>query len=508
MIRVVYALLFVSLLAMSARVAGQLSRPTLLPPQTPLRPSNQAFDLLETFLGSAGNFSPDIGVAAGWAHLVLARNAGITLFRKSNGTEPAKQLASMSMSAFFARVLQTGDALTDPDVIFDPDGGRFFLVLSPSPPFAQMNPPLAVLLAVSKSSYPETLTDTDWYVYRLSREETVNAVDFDKLAVAGDTLLLSWQRFERAGVDRAAQNVINRGITIQLLDKRALMSGTVPNPTNFVLNSPLSGSGRARPASVASSRDRQRERDRMFFDIHQRCGPTNRLTWLVGAVAGIGTTARLDTREVTSPFPCGHGAPGMPPQPGGQVKVAGGNGTVPAYYDGRLWVFADQQAASGVTTSGLQWMELDVRGWPDAISVMQSGTYTEPGVWFYKPGAAVDWAGNLVLTFARSGPNDYPSAYYTGRLVIDPLGTLRPARPLRTGTRAWGGRDLAGQPSAGNFLDYSTVSVDPADGSVWITGLVPSPALPSGPTDESDAWIGRVRPIDTTPTGTNGTVRQ
>lgn len=507
MSRVVYALLFVGLLAMSARVAGQLSRPTLLPPQTPLRPSDQAFDLLETFLGSAGTPSPDIGVAAGWAHLVLARNAGITLFRKSNGTEPTKQLASMSMSAFFARVLQTGDALTDPYVIFDPDGGRFFLVLSPSPSFAQMNPPLAVLLAVSKSSYPETLTDTDWYVYRLSREETVNAVDFDKLAVAGDTLLLSWPRAERA-----AQNDINRGTTIQLLDKRALMSGTVPNPTNFVLageaNSPLSR-GVARPASVASSRDRQRERDRMFFDINTYCGRTNRLIWLVGAVAGIGTTARVDTREVTSPFPCGSGAPGMPPQPGGQVQLmAGGNGTAPAYYDGRLWVFADQQAASGVTTSGLQWMELDVRGWPDAISVMQSGTYTEPGVWFYAPGAAVDWAGNLVLTFVRSGPNDYPSAYYTGRLVIDPLGTLRPARPLQTGTRAWAGAPYAGQPTAGNFLDYSTVSVDPADGSVWITGLVPSPALPSGPNESSDAWIGRVRPIDTTPTGTNGTVRQ
>jgi hypothetical protein len=489
--RVVHVAFFVGLLATSARLAGQLVRPTLLPPPPVSRSPDQAFDLLETFVGPPSDRGADIAFAAGWGHLVLVRNNGVTLFRKSNGTDPAKQLAAVSVGAFFARVSQAGDALTDPYVVFDPDGGRFFLVMSPSPPAAQMNPPLAMLLAVSKSPYPETLTDADWYVYRLSRNESVNAVDFDKLAVAGDTLLVSWQRIDRVALS-------SLGATIRLLDKRALMSGTVPTPTDFVLASPPSS--RARPASVASSRDRQTMRDGMFYDISRSCGPTNRLTWLIGAVTGIGTTAHVDTRQVVSPFPCASNLV-MAPQPGGGQVRFSILGTTPAYYDGRLWVFADEQGTSGQTTSGIQWMELDVRGWPDAISVMQSGTYRESGVWFYVPAAAVDWAGNLVLTFVRSGPNDYPSASYTGRLVTDPVGTLRPVRPLRSGTRTWN--------SNSNLLDFSTLSVDPVDGSVWITGLVPSTAPPSGQgSEDSDAWIGRVRPMDATPTVSNGTIRR
>lgn len=488
--RVVHVALFVALLATSARLAGQRLRPTLLPPQPVSRSPGQAFDILETFVGSVGTPGPDIAFAAGWGHLVLVRNNGVTLFRKSNGTDPAKQLAAVLVSDFFARVSQAGDALTDPYVVFDPDGGRFFLIVSPSPPAAQMNPPLAMLLAVSKSPYPETLTDADWYVYRLSRNESVNAVDFDKLAVAGDTLLVSWPRIDRVALS-------SLGSTIRLLDKRALMSGTVPTPTDFVLASPQSS--RARPASVASSRDRQAERDRMFYDISRSCGPTSRFTWVIGAVAGIGTTPHLDTRQVASPLPCSNTPPVMAPQPGGGQVHFSLLATNPAYYNGRLWVFTEQGGTDPGTTSGIQWMELDVRSWPDAVSVVQSGTYSEPGVWLYVPAAVVDWAGNLVLTFVRSGPNDYPSAYYTGRLVTDPLGTLRPARPLRSGTRTWN--------SNSNLLDFSTLSVDPADGSVWITGLVPSTTLPSGANDKPDAWIGRVRPMDATPAVASATIR-
>jgi hypothetical protein len=445
--------------------------------------SAHAFDLLEVFVGmdwTLGSVSPDIAFAPGWNHLVLVRNSAIALFRKSTGADPTKPLSAVSLQTFFGRNTLTGDRLTDPFVVFDADAGRFFMII------AQMNAPMAMLMAVSKSPYPETLTDADWYFYRLARNEDASEADFDKLVVVGDKLLVSWQR-----TATSASGPVGVGTRIRVMDKRALMNGTAPGAgVDLTLSNALNL--RARPASIALARDRDTLRDAAVYDIYRVCGSANRQVWTLGVVSGVATAPRLDTRDFVSPFPCSN-TPVTAPQPGGGLQVRFPHiATNPVFHDGHLWVFEPAGGSDPGTTSGIQWMELDVRGWPDAISVVQSGTFSEPGIWHYVPAAAVDWAGNLVLTYVRSGPNDFASAYYTGRLATDPPGTLRSPRVLRSGGRRW--------TFDSNFLDFSTPAVDPADGSVWIPGLVPSPALPVLQSPEnSDVWIGRVRPIDATP---------
>src|SRR5439155_2011100 len=165
-------------------------------------------------------------------------------------------------------------------------------------------------------------------------------------------------------------------------------------------------------------------------------------------------------------------------------------GIPPVYRDGRLWVFEPRDRDALDSTSVLYWMELDVRGWPNDIRVVQSGTYSEPGVSIYGAAAALDASGNLVIVYTRSGPSDYLSVYYTGRLASDPLGSLRTGHILRSGSRrfVW----VSGtQNERSQFIDYPTAVVDPVDASVWITGLVPSPNQPiAGRSEESDALIG------------------
>jgi hypothetical protein len=447
------------------------------------RSSAQAFDLLESFVGmdwTLGAVSPDIAFAPGWSHLVLVRNSAIGLFRKSVGTDPTRQLAAVPLQSFFGRAALADDMLTDPYVVFDPDAGRFFMII------AQMRAPMAMLLAVSKSPYPETLTDSDWYVYRLPRNEDADEADFDKLAVVGDKLLVSWQR-----TGASASGPIGLGSRIRVFDKRALMSGATPGASvDLTMSSALNL--RARPASVATPRDREALRDVAIYDIYRVCGSGNRQVWTLGVVSGLAATPRLEMRDVVSPFACTN-TPVTAPQPGGGLQIRFPHiATNPVFHDGHLWVFEPAGGSNPGTTSGIQWMELDVRGWPDAITVVQSGTFSEPGMWQYVPAAAIDWAGNLVMTYVRSGPNDFAAAYYTGRLVTDPPGTLRPPRALRSGGRRW--------TFDSNFLDFSTPAVDPADGSVWIPGLIPSPTPPVRQSPEnSDVWIGRVRPMDAGP---------
>jgi hypothetical protein len=89
-----------------------------------------AFDLLESFRmmdGTLGSMSPDVSLAVGRSHLLLARNSGIALWRKAAGDEAAKSVAAVSMSQFFAPIRRAGDQLTDPVALFDDEAGRFFV---------------------------------------------------------------------------------------------------------------------------------------------------------------------------------------------------------------------------------------------------------------------------------------------------------------------------------------------------------------------------------------------
>ena len=105
------------------------------------------------------------------------------------------------------------------------------------------------------------------------------------------------------------------------------------------------------------------------------------------------------------------------------------------------------------------------------------------------------------MVYTRSGPIEYPSIYYTGRLAADPQNTLRAGRPLQRGSRSFDWRPAQGTGQAFNqFIDYGTATVDPVDNSVWITALVPSPdGRSSTGFERSEAWVGRLRPVNATP---------
>jgi len=459
------------------------------------------FALLESFLGmdsTVGGLSPDVSLAVGHGHLLIVRNTGLVLWRKASSQTPAEAITSTSLARFFAPVGKPGDRLTDPWTLYDAEAGRFFVVNAAYNTCPDCG---SHLLAVSQSAFPETLGEDDWYFYRFDRglertttgtTRTSNDGDYDNLAVAGNKLAIAWMATRHPDGGGSVEAIGGR---VRLLDKRMLMAGVTPDTWVDLLPSAPTNA-RARLASVPDRLDRATEGSRLFVDFHSGppCGTPGR--WIIGAVTALDGAPVLTTREFTSPaFSCSN--PPVASQPDGARPMNINHlGVHPIYRNGRLWVFEVRGAGPQDRRAAILWMELDVQSWPTSIRLVQSGLYSEPGVSVFAPAATLDSGGNLVIVYTRSGPTEHPSIYYTGRLATDPPNTLRASRVLRRGTRSfdWNPSPGTGQ-SFNQFIDYGTATVDPVDGSIWITALVPAPEgrLPSG-FERSDAWIGRVRP--------------
>lgn len=459
------------------------------------RESSDPFTLREEpFLAQdsrLGFFSTDIAVAIGIRHFVVARNSAITLFEKSDA-DSRRKLGEVSMNTFFAPASHPGDRLSDPIALYDTDTGRFFIGNAAFNDCTTVDTcDGGMQLAVSKTSTPETLTDADWYFFRFDRAlQRVNGGerhvfshgDFDKLAVIGDRLLVGWQEAPTAGNNQTSS-------LVRVFDVRPLLEGRDPGTWRDLL---YEGNTRLRIATITDSRDRAT--DRAFFDLRSTC-TTAGMQWTIGAVVDISSNPRLDIHDAVVNTPC-HPSRSVPaPQSGSQRAIFIQHlSAQPAYRDGRLWVFESDGRDARDSTSEIVWAELDVHEWP-AVRVLQSGRVSGGASSAYTPAAALDSAGNLAMVFSQSGPGEFVSLYYTGRLATDPPNAMRATRALKPGTRVFNWPELnPGQPMS--FVDYPAASVDPVDGSLWMAGLLPTAEAPApGRSEVSDVWIGRLSPL-------------
>lgn len=136
-----------------------------------------------------------------------------------------------------------------------------------------------------------------------------------------------------------------------------------------------------------------------------------------------------------------------------------------------LWVTHTFRSSSSGPT-GSQWAQINVTGGSIATTPVQQQRYN-PGDGRYRwmSSLAVDKAGDMALGYSTSSsvsPN-FPSIAYAGRLVSDPLNTLpQGERTLAAGNGSQV-NNCGGSP-CDRWGDYSSMSVDPADGcTFWYT---------------------------------------
>jgi hypothetical protein len=125
-----------------------------------------------------------------------------------------------------------------------------------------------------------------------------------------------------------------------------------------------------------------------------------------------------------------------------------------------------QAYSTGAT--GVRWYELrnapstNYRT-PTAPSVYQAGTYApSDGNYRWMGSVAMDAAGNIAVGYSVSSSSMHPSIYVASRCAADTLGQLRPESRMQLGGGSQNG-------SLSRWGDYSGMSIDPSDGSLWFT---------------------------------------
>lgn len=139
--------------------------------------------------------------------------------------------------------------------------------------------------------------------------------------------------------------------------------------------------------------------------------------------------------------------------------------------------------STGVGRNGIRWYEL--RSVLTTPVVYQQGTFaplqdpTNP-LWRWMGSVAMDHSGNFAAGYSASGPNQFPSLFYAGRLASDPLGDLTQGEAV-----LFAGLGIEANtgifPFRNRWGDYSAITVDPTDDcTFWYTNEY---LAPNSPTD-------------------------
>ena len=112
---------------------------------------------------------------------------------------------------------------------------------------------------------------------------------------------------------------------------------------------------------------------------------------------------------------------------------------------------------------GIRWFELRKNG-TDPWSLFQEGTYAPDGKNRWMGSIAMDGSGNMALGYNVVDSATYPELRYTGRLSLDPMGSM----PQGEFTVVTGSASNA----SNRWGDYGAVNVDPEDDcTFWFTGM-------------------------------------
>ncbi len=153
---------------------------------------------------------------------------------------------------------------------------------------------------------------------------------------------------------------------------------------------------------------------------------------------------------------------------GGDIPQPGTTMTLDSLNDRLMYrlafrMFADHEAmavthsVSSVGVTAPRWYELrSPVATNGTFSVFQQGTFSVgDGSYRWMGSIAMDRAGDMGLGYSVSGPSQFPSIRYTGRVPGDAAGTMESEASLREGSGSQTGTDRWG--------DYSSMQIDPSD---------------------------------------------
>jgi hypothetical protein len=411
------------------------------------------------FAGTGDGVPPDTIAAAGPNYIVEMVNTDIAIYTKT-GTKVFQQ----DLSQFFASV-RTGNALSDPVVIYDEQAGRFMVgVLDLNVSFLGTVSSDAFMYAVSDSSDPTQDTNgdgkpfTEMHSIDMSEGGSVFA-DYPRIGWNADGYYVTFNMYG-TGFSSAYQHTsiisIGKATAIDANNAtyaygHAILSGGITNATL----APATMHG-----SIASTSSNPQP---MYFveeKLDSNGNPVDNAVRVVTATNLLSANPNVQFTDIAV-------TPYIQPPPAVQQGSSNTMSTndsrmLNAEWRNNLLVATQNIGVSTDSQAHARWYEFNTSATP---TLTQQGTIgLGSGANSYFPSIAINAAGDLGMTFMESSASEYLSMYVTGRSASDPLGFMQTPVLVKAGEAVYNATFDSSPFRAG---DYSGITVDPNDGTFW-----------------------------------------
>jgi hypothetical protein len=405
------------------------------------------------FTQSGGFVPPDSNGAAGPSSFVESVNQTVAIFSSKTSATPA--LITPLDTFYFTNgglphvSINPLDNIfrSDPIVTYDNLIGRFIVGDQEVDDTSHLS---NFLVAVSKTSNPQSLTTADWNFYTISTTEANFDADypgnfgfnqeafvftlnmFPALFGNGHVLVTSVNAADLAnGVSQANLHVFHNDVNAFSLRPTAMQDSSLATDPMWLIGE---------------------HGDNQSIDVY-------RMTNVLSNNAGFGIT-RLFVQPYSSV--------NFPLNPDGS--------TVTQLIDSRImnaaeWnnsIVATHAVGVGPSEDVAQWYQIDVSTGSPHLSQM-GRVSAGPNTYIYYPGIEINSMGQIGMSYMKSGtdsPTDFMSMYVTARQTIDPAGTMETPVlvPSGAGQANYTDFDFAQGHRAG---DMSGINLDPVNGSFW-----------------------------------------
>jgi uncharacterized repeat protein (TIGR01451 family) len=405
------------------------------------------------------NVSPPDPVGdVGPNHYVAMSNLYFAIYDKS-GNLLYGPAANNTLWAGFGGACQNENA-GDPIVVYDQFADRWMLTQ-----FTANGPTYYNCVALSTSGDP-----TSTY-YRYAFSTGTNFPDYPKYGVWSDAYYISTREFSGSGFAGIGAYALNRdqmlvgNPTPQVVSFLATPGSTPYNVGDGLLPTDLDGN--VLPPAGSPN---------YFMGSMDNGGPYGapqdaltlwkfHVDWVTPGNSSFTLASTITVDPFDSIFPCSPGSRNCIPQPGTSNKI-----DILSYRQRPMWRLAyrnfgtheslvtNQSVEASANMAGIRWYEIrDPNGSP---FIYQQSTYapgTSDGIHRWMGSIAMDAVGNMALGYSASNATTtFPSSWYTGRLVDDPLGTM----PQGEGVIING---TGSQTASARWGDYTSMNVDPVD---------------------------------------------
>ncbi len=380
----------------------------------------------------------------------------------------------------------TGNAFTDPSVVFDDQTQRFIVSCMEVDPSSQFgsgytgNNSSVYDFAVSKSSNPLTLTSADWNFYQIKTTEPNEFSDFPgNLGYNDGALVVTLNEINPSSPNQSTDHVLVTAINMSDLTNGVPQANLHYYQTDFQGNS-------LRPTTMHDSTS---VNDPMWF-VQEHPGTNDlgdgqhidvvRMNNVLSSTPTF-TTTTLAVKPYTdvslTPPKQADGSVVTPDLDSRILKVAERNGLL----------VATHSVSVSSTQDDAQWYVINVSSGTPTLQ-QQGDVSGGNNTYITYPGIDINSAGDIGMSYMQSGtdtPNDWLSMYVTGRTPTDPSGTMETPVLVQAGQQVY--QDFG--PASGTDQragDLSGINVD-AQGNFWtVNEFADSEPLPTKSTPSAD----------------------